>query len=997
MKSDILSLKSIYQFLTINDYPVYSAGIITRKNHAGLTLTKFWRENILLDFRNRKCGKQIWRNDGGRNRYISDICNRSARMSLYGEYAEEILDAADPETVLRQIQQFMDVLLTRDYSYGTFCQKLPCYLELIAEWDRYFSSEARLFFESAMEKREKFEKYGNNGRAFFCGWFLTVLMFHALAGNGEGDSAMSRLRQDSSLQIENLGRTYLKKEKPRGKAVFLTGRNTELCSSPLPRQHFFGREKEMFELRRMVIHGGKYLVSGMGGIGKTELMRQLLKCCEEETLADYICTIQYEGSLSASFVKAFPQIRGANMEENFYEALACVRMHEKDSVLILIDNMDQNRNEELAILASLPATVFVTSRYQEFKGFTTYSVSMPGRSAARLIFQDNYDKAMGPEDDRILTDILEQDIWRHTLTLRLLGRAAADRGWTLPQLQERLNRGIMPVSMQKRDMYGDLQQMYRRIYADSKLKKEKKGLLRIFSVLPHQNYTPEFAERFLQGFLTPGYDMRKALKRLHETGWLEEHESGYSMHPFIAECVRSGGVKESEITPFLESLADAWERSGRGFRIENVLSMALEWEGSWKDFDAGLMESTALVPNLCLNLTGKCSSLLSELALLAYEIQFNNFGPSAEELERLVQVKEKSDLRGVRARAVLCILLCNYNYSELDQLKGEYRFLESSQELKAEEKAMLANQLAMAYYNGKNLEGTEEMLDELKKYEGEKYVHVLVCHLQALIAVQRGDVAALGEWLIKGYEVGKKEGWRESRIMQETLFHLVSYYVGIKEFAKAERILDEAEICVRQSGGMLAHCECLFSRGSLAAHRGDEGFGIEQLEEACKQARNFWFNVLNGEYAICVEELALAYNKAGRREEALERYTEALDIFRQQPGQEFDRLKILNNMSVMYLDWGKPEEALSYLEEALVIAEKMGGLGLAETQNNLSRAWNQQGDRKKELQYLRKAAPVLEQFYGDEHPKVTDAKRRLGEYNRDIEEQCLDVPHPNTH
>lgn len=102
-------------------------------------------------------------------------------------------------------------------------------------------------------------------------------------------------------------------------------------------------------------------------------------------------------------------------------------------------------------------------------------------------------------------------------------------------------------------------------------------------------------------------------------------------------------------------------------------------------------------------------------------------------------------------------------------------------------------------------------------------------------------------------------------------------------------------------------------------------------------------------------------------------------------------------MSVMYLDWGKPEEALSYLEEALVIAEKMGSLGLAETQNNLSRAWNQLGDRKKELQYLRKAAPVLEQFYGGEHPKVTDAKRRLGEYNRDIEEQHLDVPHPNTH
>lgn len=389
---------------------------------------------------------------------------------------------------------------------------------------------------------------------------------------------MSRLRRNPSLHIENLGKAYLKEERPREKVVFLTSRNTELCSSPLPRQHFFGREEEMFELRRMLIHGGKYLVSGMGGIGKTELMRQLLKYCEEESLADYICAIQYEGSLPASFVKAFPQIRGTNMEENFYEALACIRMHEEDRVLIAIDNMDQNKKEELAILESLPATVFVTSRCQEFDGFTTYSVPMPSRNAARLIFQDNYEKAMDAEDGRVLSDILEKEIWRHTLTLRLLGRAAADRGWTLPQLQERLEKGIMPVSMQKQDMYGDLQQMYRRIYADSGLEKEMRGLLRMFSVLPHQNYTTEFAERFLQGFLAPGSDMRDSLKRLYETGWLEEHESGYSMHPFIAECVRSGGVREGEITPFLKSLVDAWEQSGRGFRIENASSMVLEWE-----------------------------------------------------------------------------------------------------------------------------------------------------------------------------------------------------------------------------------------------------------------------------------------------------------------------------------------------------------------------------------------------------------------------------------
>lgn len=68
---------------------------------------------------------------------------------------------------------------------------------------------------------------------------------------------------------------------------------------------------------------------------------------------------------------------------------------------------------------------------------------------------------------------------------------------------------------------------------------------------------------------------------------------------------------------------------------------------------------------------------------------------------------------------------------------------------------------------------------------------------------------------------------------------------------------------------MIARCHCLFYRGSLATHRGDEGYGIELLEEACKLARNFWLKVSDAQYARCIEDLAMAYNKAGRRKKRL--------------------------------------------------------------------------------------------------------------------------------
>ena len=82
-------------------------------------------------------------------------------------------------------------------------------------------------------------------------------------------------------------------------------------------------------------------------------------------------------------------------------------------------------------------------------------------------------------------------------------------------------------------------------------------------------------------------------------------------------------------------------------------------------------------------------------------------------------------------------------------------------------------------------------------------------------------------------------------------------------------------------------------------------------------------------------------------------------------------------MSVMYLDRAMPKVAMEYLPEAYERGKVIGGLALGETANNLSKAYRALGEQEKELEYLKEAAPILEQFYGGEHPKVIDAKARL--------------------
>ena len=59
-------------------------------------------------------------------------------------------------------------------------------------------------------------------------------------------------------------------------------RNCELFRKSVKASHFFGREEELYDLKEMFFNSEKYLISGIGGIGKTELMRQLVSWMEQE-------------------------------------------------------------------------------------------------------------------------------------------------------------------------------------------------------------------------------------------------------------------------------------------------------------------------------------------------------------------------------------------------------------------------------------------------------------------------------------------------------------------------------------------------------------------------------------------------------------------------------------------------------------------------------------------------------------------------------------------
>ena len=981
MKKDILSLKSIYQFLVINDYPIFCTGIITKSNHTGLTLTRFWQDNVLVEFRSHKYGRQIWRTEGGRNRYISEICNRSERLGFYGGYAEEIYGVANPGTVLRQVRQFMSFLMERRFHYDAFIQKLPVYLELISSKDVFFSEAAGAFFMKALDLRHNFDGQGSTAQAFYCGWILTFLMFHALMGNGEGEVILGKLREDRALSLEELGRGYLKSNVPKERGtVYLTGRNTELCAAPLKPGHFFGREKELFELREMLAQGGRYLVSGIGGIGKTELMRQFLKCCEEEGLADCICVIQYEKGLADSVIRAFPEIWGRDRDKNFREALARIRIHTKERLLIVIDNMNRSQEEDpdIDMLCKIPGTIFVTSRYQDLAGFETYQIHTIGKDAGSLIFRDNYQKKLTEKDKKALNDILRENVWCHTLTLRILGCVARTRSWTVQELLERLQKGEMPISLEEREGYAGLKQVYRRMYTISGMKRDMNRLLQVFAALPYESYGIDFAKRYLRGFLDIGKDMAVSLERLWISGWLEKRETGYSMHPFIAECILEKPLDEKELAPFFESIIAAWEGVVGEFKIENIREIRYEWHKDWKNSQRQLVAVTLQVLSVAEKLTGRLEERVLKLLLLAVEIEGIEYGAPKERLGFLVDLWTRCREISADTRIYLIMLLCCYGYKDIKELDTEYSKQMKNPEISGKLKYTCAYELGKRYAQVGKFKRMGELADYLWESNANADTRIEACILKADMALLgKGDFGIYEEWLERGLEIGKRSGREKSKDMEELMCSLCSVYLPMQKFDKAEKLLQEMEDMLSGEKTYFLQWKITFYRGSLEMYRGKNGYGIENLLAAYKIGDSLFRGKEDYYYADSVGELAMACNKAGRHEEAYEYYEKALALYDKLPENNFPKFRILNNMSVMFLDWGKPGEAIKYLTEADPLGKAIGGLSEAESANNFSRAWRMLGNREKELDYLRKAVPVLEQCYGSEHPKVVDAKRRM--------------------
>lgn len=992
MDKEILSLKNLYRFLVENDYPVYSAGILTEKNCRGLTLSKFWQENIVYEFKNGKCGKLIWRTEGGRNRYLSEIYNRSERLNFYEEYEKEITDSIDSGICLEQVETFMNFFISRQFSYEVFMQKFNALLELYQNTDEYFTDEISEFFKQEKNNINEIAQSGDFGQAFCSGWFLTFLSFYAMAGNQMSNMNLSKLCDDEKIHISSLWKIYLQKNNKYEEPVtFLTNKNTALCSQPLLEKHFFGRELEIFELRELVKEGGRYLLSGMGGAGKTELLRQLLKNCVEEKLVDAICVIQYSGSLEDSFARAFSNVCAGDSNHNFNEALGIIRSYEKKNVLILIDNVNSTTEEDASLsrLQNLPGTIFITSRSIELEGFETYFVKSPAKEMSMLIFRDNYGKLLTEEDRFFLNEIVEQESWNHILTLRLLGKAAQVRNWSVRELKEHLEKGDKHFTWKDGAGTSTLSQIYSKMYPMRQFRKNQMKLLRILAVLPYDSFSLEFADYFFSELLEQRENMEEELEKLVRIGlleksiFLEEDQTvvGYSMHPIISECVVKNNIKEEECKSFLEKIGKVWEQQA-------FLSGYSEEEGKWTATMKDIKESQkavklgTMVLSIAKRLKGALSRECLYQVLKAARLVTNVYGYSIQTQQLLKKIINSSKDVSEELRIYYYVIECEYNSSKKTSKRVE-------EILRQQEKnRTISNYLyiELCLYAGDSFifSGREKEAEELTRIALSQDCsisqQIQAYYNMAMLKRFLGNWDDMLYWAEKGLKMEEESGHIEhesekAHIMIGEIAVTLSLRGKQKE---SEETLKKLEQITEKSKNLIMEARFNYYKGIVESTGGHAEAAIPYLEKAVEKIKYF-SDTDTHQYVQMLGELAIVQNRTGNSKAAVVNYKKIIQIWRQEQESPRELSRILNNMAVLYLDMKMPKEAAEALEEAYEIGKGMGGLAMAEPSNNLARAWRMLGEEIKERFYLNEAYPILRKCYGEENQKVINAKTRLKE------------------
>lgn len=530
---EVLTPKNVYRFLTDNLPGLYPHGVIPAAERKGLTLVKFWAQ-VLDGIIPPEWHASLF---GGtqRSRRLSDMMNRTGVQPLPPKLQQEMNALLSGETLIRLSQQVQDFLRSAHYDADALTRALPDFVCMMMENEECMKPEHEQVFENLQKSRETLP------RTFVD--MLTLSWLVLLAFYGE-EMCCRELMDFCQAQEHSAQALYLLSSHVtfgRRVPLSMTGRNCELCRQGLSKDEYVMDAASCLpQLTDAIRQGGKIAVTGMGGIGKTEMTRQALAVLAKEELFSRMAWVQYENSLASSLRMAFDGLDGVAEENVLSTVREKLEAPYQGRTLLLIDSVDMppEADEGLREIEHWGCDVLVTTRFPLGAGFRNIAVPLLSEEASRALFvqHDPYLKGMGSEETEALHQVLSR-VAGHPLAIILLAHLAKMKRWTMAQLLEELDR-ISPEGLRLAGgKFSAIAQRIAQMVSTDALTDRERQVLAVFATFPAWTIPVRDALTLLRDFGTED-ELLSALETAADYGLLTSNWRGYAMHPVLAESFR---------------------------------------------------------------------------------------------------------------------------------------------------------------------------------------------------------------------------------------------------------------------------------------------------------------------------------------------------------------------------------------------------------------------------------------------------------------------------
>lgn len=468
-------------------------------------------------------------------------------------------------------------------------------------------------------------------------------------------------------------------------------------------ESIIGRDDDLKTLDELLIKKRKnVIVSGVGGLGKTELVKLFLKqiCAREvqDCEIDAIIWVHYNNDDDLRFSLKQALNLHCELDEVWMQLQELSDKYGK-RLLIVVDNVEKNKDEYLEKLGSLSSRILITSRRRDLKGISnTHFLKPLSMEYCRKLFYTYYE--FDEKDNEILNDVIELT-GKLTILIVMLAKVASLEEMDLRQLYSslkdkgfKLSEEDVSVSHERLTEDATIISQICILFSLIEIDEKEQLLLTFISLIPNLKFDFGKAKRWF------GIKKNSDLMKLFKMGLVEEvtvdKKHIYWMHSVIAASVREQqknklyDLSRMFVTILTEEL-DHDKINGKEYEKTYLIpfswSVADIMENHWSDerdveFLTNLFHVCFACSHyrLCIKLIDLIIAIQSKSEQFDYVdlafsyrnkvdllLQFDIAG----EAERILNIIEKLFDENEAPEEVRNIL--NYQYAVLYQVKGEFK------------------------------------------------------------------------------------------------------------------------------------------------------------------------------------------------------------------------------------------------------------------------------------------------------------------------------------